>query len=108
MNAYPDRRRELRDIVDGELVFTTVRIHMSVPLSTDIAREQEKTLGLVLQALERAPRWSIKRLTSTYLTLHLSDIANAVGIESVDEVRALIVDMVSKHGCLPISAGVVD
>lgn len=50
---------------------------------------------MVLQALERAPRWSIKKLTATYLTLHLSDIAHAVGIESVGEVRALILDMVS-------------
>lgn len=49
----------------------------------------------MLQALERAPRWSIKKLTSTYLTLHLSDIAHAVGIESVDQVQALILDMVS-------------
>lgn len=51
----------------------------------------------MLQALERAPRWSIKKLTSTYLTLHLSDIAHAVGIENVDEVRALILDMVSTN-----------
>ena len=108
MNAYPDRRRELREIVDGELVFTTVRRYVRAALAINIVGEQEKTLGLVLQALERAPRWSIKRLTSTYLTLHLSDIASAVGIESVDEVRALIVDMVSKHGCLRISASVVD
>ena len=49
----------------------------------------------MLQALERAPRWSIKKLTSTYLTLHLSDIAHTIGIENVDEVRALILDMVS-------------
>jgi len=77
-NAYPDRRAELRSIVEGEPVFAT-----------------EKTLGLVLQALERAPRWSIKKLTSTYLTLHLSDIAHAVGIENVDEVRALILDMIA-------------
>ncbi|KAG8216616.1 hypothetical protein J3R82DRAFT_6804, partial [Butyriboletus roseoflavus] len=78
VNAYPDHRVELRSIAEGELVFTT-----------------EKTLGLVLQALERAPRWSIKKLTATYLTLHLSDIAHAVGIESVDEVRALIFDMIA-------------
>jgi len=64
--------------IKGELVFTT-----------------EKTLGLVLQALERAPRWSIKKLTSTYLTLHLSDIARAVGIENVNEVRALVLDMIA-------------
>ena len=29
------------------------------------------------------------------LTLHLSDIAHTIGIENVDEVRALILDMVS-------------
>ncbi|KAI9458451.1 hypothetical protein HD554DRAFT_2029634 [Boletus coccyginus] len=78
VNAYPDRRADLRSIVEGEAVFAT-----------------ERTLGLVLQALERAPRWSIKKLTSTYLTLHLSDIAHVVGIENVDQVRALILDMIA-------------
>ncbi|KAG9311535.1 hypothetical protein JVU11DRAFT_7739 [Chiua virens] len=78
VNAYPDNRAQLRSIVDSELIFAT-----------------EKTLGLALQALERAPRWSIRKLTSTYLTLHLSDIAQAVGIENVNEVRALIVDMIA-------------
>ena len=49
----------------------------------------------MFQALERAPRWPIRKLTSTCLTLHLSDIAHTIGIENVDEVRALILDMVS-------------
>ncbi|KAH0835008.1 hypothetical protein J3R83DRAFT_10732 [Lanmaoa asiatica] len=81
VNAYPDHRAQLRSIVEGELVFATVH--------------RRKRLGLVLQALERAPRWSIRKLTATYLTLHLSDIAHAVGIENVEEVRALILDMIA-------------
>ena len=56
---------------------------------------QDKNLGLINQALEHAARWSIRKLTGTYLTLHISDIGQAVGIDSEDEVRALILDMVS-------------
>lgn len=42
----------------------------------------------------RAPRWVLKKLTSTYVTLHLSDIGRAIKIESEDEVRALLLSMV--------------
>jgi hypothetical protein len=48
-----------------------------------------------MQAVERAPRWALKRLTATYVTLGLSDIARAVNIESEDEVRELVLSMVS-------------
>ncbi|KAI6041998.1 hypothetical protein EDC04DRAFT_2664219, partial [Pisolithus marmoratus] len=79
VNAYPHQRTQLRSIVEAEgALFSS-----------------EKTLGLINEALERAPRWSIRKLTATYLTLHLSDIGQAVGIESEGQVRALILDMVS-------------
>ncbi|KAF7794006.1 hypothetical protein EIP86_005133 [Pleurotus ostreatoroseus] len=39
-------------------------------------------------------RWLIKKLTRTYITLGLRDIAQEVGIETEDEVRATIVSMV--------------
>ena len=55
---------------------------------------QDKNMGLLDQALARAPRWSIKKLTATYLTLALSDIGRAVKIDSEEEVRALILSMV--------------
>ncbi|KAF8215703.1 hypothetical protein K438DRAFT_1954409 [Mycena galopus ATCC 62051] len=54
----------------------------------------EKNLGLVTQAIDRAPRWTLKKLTSTYVTLGLGDIARVVGIQSEDEVRALILSMI--------------
>ncbi len=55
---------------------------------------QEQNLGLVQQVIQRAPRWLIRRLTLTYLTLGLGDIAKEVGIESEEEVRAVVVSMV--------------
>jgi hypothetical protein len=47
-----------------------------------------------MQAIDRAPRWALKRLTATYVTLGLSDIARAVNIESEDEVREVVLSMV--------------
>ena len=51
-------------------------------------------MGLITQAIARAPRWVLKKLTSTYVTLHLSDIGRAIKIDSEDEVRALLLSMV--------------
>jgi len=53
----------------------------------------DKTYGLLAQALDRAPRWAIKRLTGTYLTLGLSEIGRAVGMGE-EEVRAVILSMI--------------
>ncbi|KAF8838396.1 hypothetical protein BDN67DRAFT_971595 [Paxillus ammoniavirescens] len=78
VNAYPQHRAQLRFIIEGEQQLFAA----------------EKTLGLITQALDRAPRWTIRKLTATYLTLHLSDIAQAVGMESEDEVRSLILGMI--------------
>ncbi|KAL7278794.1 hypothetical protein ACG7TL_007803 [Trametes sanguinea] len=55
---------------------------------------QERTLGLINQAIERAPIWLIKKLTATYLTLGLTDIGREVGISSVEDVRSIILDMI--------------
>lgn len=52
-------------------------------------------MGLVQQAIESAPRWSIKKLTATYLTLGLSEIGKEVGIASEDDTRKVVLDMVS-------------
>jgi COP9 signalosome complex subunit 3 len=48
-----------------------------------------------MQAIECAPRWALKKLTATYVTLGLADIARAVNIESEDEVRDVVLSMVS-------------
>jgi len=54
----------------------------------------DNNMGLVKQAVERAPRWLIQKLTSTYLTLGLGDIAKEAKVGSEAEVRAIILDMV--------------
>jgi len=56
---------------------------------------EEKNLGLVQLALARVPRWTLKRLTATYVTLGLAEIGKAIKIEDIEEVRALILEMVS-------------
>ena len=55
---------------------------------------QEQNYGLVQQAIERAPRWLIRKLTRTYMTLGLRDIARESAIETEDEVRTILVSMV--------------
>lgn len=51
-------------------------------------------MGLINQAIDRSPVWLIKKLTATYLTLGLADIGREVGIESDEEIRAIILSMV--------------
>ncbi|KAI0044779.1 hypothetical protein FA95DRAFT_1561817 [Auriscalpium vulgare] len=51
-------------------------------------------LGLVKQAIDRAPRWAIKKLTETYLTLGLREIGRNVGIEDTEEVRRIVLSMI--------------
>ncbi|KAG6327766.1 hypothetical protein ID866_11323 [Astraeus odoratus] len=78
INAYPQQRTQLRSILETDhSVFAA-----------------EKNLGLIYQALECAPRWSIRKLTATYLTLHISDIGQSVGITNEEEVHALLLDMI--------------
>jgi COP9 signalosome complex subunit 3 len=47
-----------------------------------------------MQAIARAPRWALKKLTATYVTLGLADIARAVNIKSEDDVRDVVLSMV--------------
>lgn len=46
------------------------------------------------QVLEYAPRWSIKKLTETYMAMSLSDIGREVGIADEEAVRLIVVSMV--------------
>ncbi|KAH0578339.1 hypothetical protein H2248_003953 [Termitomyces sp. 'cryptogamus'] len=77
------------------------------PHNTDLLNEcahreavtfaNEKNTGLIQQALSRAPRWTLKKLTGTYVTLSLPDIARAIKLESEDDVRALLLDMIESN-----------
>lgn len=79
MNAYPHDVEGLKEIArKDKQVFVL-----------------DRNFGLIQQAIERAPRWTIRKLIGTYVTLNLTDIARAVKIESVDQVRELLLNMVS-------------
>lgn len=54
-------------------------------------------MGLIHQAIDRAPRWALKKLIGTYITLNLADIAREVKIDSVDQVREMLLNMVRIH-----------
>lgn len=101
VDAYPLQSEVMRNIIEREREhFAAVRIYPSELLAFCIDPFfQDRNLGLVHQALERAPRWHIKQLTATYVTLNLSDIAKTVGIPSEDEVQAIVMDMVHRPFC---------
>lgn len=89
MKAYPQQVSTLRHIVEKDISLFT----------------NDNNMGLLNQALERAPRWLIKKLTSTYLTLGLAEIGRSVGISGIEEVRATILSMIEQDEiCATISA----
>jgi len=53
--------------------------------------QPDRNVGLIQQPALRAPRWVLKKLMGTYVTLHLSDIGKVVKEE---EVRGLLLSMV--------------
>ena len=55
---------------------------------------KDDNVGLLRLVVERAPRWAIRKLTETYLTLSLPEIGRAAGIEDVEEVRRIVLSMV--------------
>ncbi|KAG1839362.1 hypothetical protein F4604DRAFT_1885307 [Suillus subluteus] len=70
-----------------------MRLFKATPYSIENEQQlfaNERTLGLITQALDCIPRWAIKKLTTIYLTLHLSDIGREVGISDENEVKSLI------------------
>jgi len=51
---------------------------------------QDNNVGLVKQVLASRPMRTIQRLTQTYVTLSLADIAKAAGLTTADEAEAMI------------------
>lgn len=95
VKSYPQPIPSLRLIVDKDIsAFTTVCLSFIVYVIVVLTHFQDNNVGLVNQAIERAPRWLIKKLTSTYLTLGLAEIGKSVGIADVEEVRAIVLSMV--------------
>lgn len=56
---------------------------------------QDKNLGLVKQVVSSMYKRNIQRLTQTYLTLSLQDIANTVQLNSPKEAEMHVLQMVS-------------
>ncbi|KAI9444144.1 hypothetical protein H4582DRAFT_1065366 [Lactarius indigo] len=56
----------------------------------------DDNLGLLGLVVDRAPRWAIRRLTETYLTLSLTEIGRAAGMERIEEVRRVVLSMIEE------------
>jgi COP9 signalosome complex subunit 3 len=79
------------------------KIYPGGPLIQLIEKEaktflQDFNMGLVKEALSTAPRWKLKTLTKTYLTLSLSEIGKEIGIADLAALRGLVENMVSFEG----------
>lgn len=61
--------------------------------------QQDFNIGLVREVLENAPRWKLRTLTKTYLTLSLSEIGKEIVMSDTVKLRSLVEDMV-RVSCL--------
>lgn len=74
------------------------------------AEKEQKTffadfnVGLVKEAIDVAPRWKLRTLTKTYLTLSLAEIGKEIGMADDVILRSLVENMVRSHSSIfPIS-----
>ncbi|TRM59581.1 hypothetical protein BD626DRAFT_507623 [Schizophyllum amplum] len=93
--AYPQDREQLKSIFEKY---------------APSAREkgmwaEENTLSLMHLALDAQPKWALKRLTETYVTLGLADIGRAIGVKDEGEVRALVLSMIESEAIHATIAG---
>ena len=56
---------------------------------------QDHNLGLARQVRSALVRHNVRKLTSTYITLSLTDIAATAGLTDVDAAEALLRTMIS-------------
>ncbi|KZT20853.1 hypothetical protein NEOLEDRAFT_1182185 [Neolentinus lepideus HHB14362 ss-1] len=78
---YPQQQAQLRILIEKEKE----------------TFEKDQNIGLVKLMLEHAPRWAIKKLTGTYLTLSIPEIGKAISMEGQDEaVQRIILSMIEK------------
>jgi COP9 signalosome complex subunit 3 len=65
-----------------------------------VAEKEQKTffgdfnVGLVREAIDMAPRWKLRTLTKTYLTLSLAEIGKEIGMADDVVLRSLVENMV--------------
>ena len=56
----------------------------------------DQNMGLVKQVQKSLTKMVIKRLTKTFLTLSLQELANRVGLQSTNEVEKILVTMIQE------------
>lgn len=91
MTPYVKEYTELKeafDSTDGAKLSAKIEEHAAV-------FAKDNNLGLVKQCAPAAKRRSVKRLTQTYLTLSLADIAAKTGLEG-ESVESTILEMIEK------------
>jgi len=77
---YPTIRGQLQEVIVKEM---------------DSIRE-EGNAGLLDIALARAPRWTLKNLMNTYLSLPLKQVVSSTDLPSETEAKALILSMIEE------------
>ncbi|KAG8895655.1 hypothetical protein FRB99_000397 [Tulasnella sp. 403] len=86
---YPSAPAALNSIVEKE-----IQTYMA-----------DGNVGLIKQAIRHAPRWVVRKLTDTYLSLSLEDIAratgndvkSALGMAAIEEATLLILGMIERN-----------
>ena len=101
VNDFPSQTKKMEALLEKEARFfdsVSILILVAVMGLLLISALQDKNLGLIRIAFSCAKRWSLKKLTETYVSLSLSEIAAAVGLSDPAEVRQLVLDMVGASG----------
>ena len=106
--TYPANVASLNKAIFKDVdVFKTVSVSLFITIrERSQSPSQDQNYSLVRQVIDRAPRWLIKKSTSTYLTLDLADISKQVGLEA-EVVRSVVLSMVRTtplvtHDVVPI------
>jgi COP9 signalosome complex subunit 3 len=81
IRAYPSNRQILATIAEKEAN----------------TYNNDGNMGLVKLALERAPRWVVRKLTRVYASLSLPEIGKEIGVSDEIVVRNLVLSMIEEN-----------
>ncbi|KIK68564.1 hypothetical protein GYMLUDRAFT_36025 [Collybiopsis luxurians FD-317 M1] len=93
INAFPGSPSHSKDRGEGSSSSGNNRLKQLIAKDRDLYTS-ECNLGLVERLEKEAPKWIVKRLTETYVTLGLAEIGRYVGIEDEGQVRSLVLSMI--------------
>ncbi|KAH8829079.1 hypothetical protein DL96DRAFT_1596566 [Flagelloscypha sp. PMI_526] len=92
---YPSQTTVLKALVDGTQHFGDGERGMwqSDRNSRDVF-SSDQNYGLVQEAFRQAPKWQLKKLTNTYVTLGVGEIGKHLGISDEAQVLSLVIGMI--------------